>query len=75
MSLTVLQQFSAWNVFLRGKWVTATFVTNYIALALFPITYLLARWWKGKGPVRPEDMDFVSGVAEVLAASCVACLM
>ncbi|ORY24876.1 amino acid permease [Naematelia encephala] len=31
---------SAWSVFLRGNWDTATFVTNYLPMVLFPILYV-----------------------------------
>ncbi|KAH9916129.1 amino acid permease [Amylocystis lapponica] len=65
--ITIL--FSGWSVFLRDNWSTATFVTNYLPLGLFPVSYVLARLWKRKGPIKPEDMDFVSGIEEVLAAS------
>ncbi|KAJ3506059.1 hypothetical protein NLJ89_g7085 [Agrocybe chaxingu] len=30
---------SGWAVFLKGRWATDTFVTNYLPLALFPIIY------------------------------------
>jgi len=60
---------SGWEVFLRGSWATDTFVTNYLPLVLFPIMYFGARFYYKKGPVKPEDMDFVSGIAEIEADS------
>ncbi|KAJ3491909.1 hypothetical protein NLI96_g345 [Meripilus lineatus] len=60
---------SGWTVFLKDNWATDLFVTNYLPLALFPILYVGARWWKGTTLVKPKDMDFVGGLAEVEAAS------
>ena len=62
-------QFSGWAVFLKGKWATDTFVTNYLPLALFPILYIGAWLWTRQGFIRPEDMDFKTGLEEVEAAS------
>ena len=56
-------------MFLKGQWDTATFVTNYLPLALFPLLYAGARVWRRSHFVRPLDMDFVTDVAEVEAAS------
>lgn len=49
------------------------FVTNYIPLALFPILYIGARIYFRQGPVKAEDMDFVSNLAEIEAESWVSC--
>ena len=62
-------QFSGWKVFLKGQWVVATFVTNYLPFVLFPILYTGAKPWTRKPVVKAEDMDFVSGLAEVEADS------
>ncbi|RDX55928.1 amino acid permease [Lentinus brumalis] len=59
--------FSGWSVFLRGKWETDTFVTNYIPLALFPILYIGSKLYTRVPMVKPEDMDFVSGLKEIEA--------
>ncbi|THH02885.1 hypothetical protein EW026_g33 [Hermanssonia centrifuga] len=59
--------FSGWAVFLKDSWDTATFVTNYLPLALFPILYTGAKLWKRVPMVQPKDMDFVSGIAEIEA--------
>ncbi|KAJ7638578.1 amino acid permease [Roridomyces roridus] len=63
---------SGWAVFLKGKWVTATFVTTYLPLALVPVLYSGARLyyhWTGN-PVKwqkPEDLDFVTDISEIEA--------
>ena len=62
-------QFSGWSVFLKGQWAQDTFVTNYFPLMLFPVLYVGARLWTRQGLVKPEDMDFKTGLAEVEAAS------
>lgn len=64
---TLGTQFSGWSVFLKGNWDTATFVTNYLPLILFPILYI---GWKIKTRVpivKPADMDFVTGIDEIEA--------
>jgi hypothetical protein len=63
-------QFSGWAVFLKNSWDTATFVTNYLPFVLFPILYIVARLWRKQGPAKPEEMDFISGIAEIEAATC-----
>ena len=60
-------QFSGWAVFLKDNWDTATFVTNYIPLIMFPILYIGAKWWKRSTIVRASEMDFQSGLAEIEA--------
>ena len=54
---------------MKDQWNTATFVTNYLPLMLFPVLYIGARLWFRCVPHKPEDMDFVSGLKEVEAAS------
>ncbi|CCL98194.1 uncharacterized protein FIBRA_00188 [Fibroporia radiculosa] len=61
--------FSGFSVFLKGGWNTGTFVTNYLPMIMFPVLYLGKRFWCGIRLVRPEDMDFKTGLSEVLAAS------
>ncbi|KAF9243944.1 amino acid permease [Melanogaster broomeanus] len=50
--------FSGWSVFLKGKWDTATFVTNYIPFIL--LYYRIP-------PVKPHEMDFTSDIAQIEA--------
>jgi len=56
--------FSAWNVFLKGKWSSNLFVTDYVPIVLFPILYVAAKRIMGAHPVKAEKMDFVTNVAE-----------
>lgn len=60
-------QFNGWSVFLKGNWDTPTFVTSYIPFILFPILYVGARFYYRSSPVKPEDMDFVSDIAQIEA--------
>ncbi|KAI0036688.1 amino acid permease [Vararia minispora EC-137] len=69
ISTVLICFFSGWAVFLRGNWDTATFVTNYLPLMLFPVLYIGARIYFRQGPVTAEKMDFVSGIAEIEAES------
>ncbi|KAI0633510.1 amino acid permease [Trametes polyzona] len=66
-SIVVL--FSGWYVFLEGHWETDTFVTNYLPMAIAPILYIGARWYKRTSFIPYENMDFKSGLQEVLDAS------
>jgi amino acid transporter len=60
--------FSGWQVFLKGNWAVDSFVTNYLPLVLFPIFYFGCKFTLYKQPmVKPEEMDFVSGLAEIEA--------
>ncbi|KAG6831278.1 hypothetical protein H0H92_011788 [Tricholoma furcatifolium] len=59
--------FSGWKVFLKGAWATDTFITNYLPLFLFPMLYFSARFYTRKPMVAPEDMDFVTNIAEIEA--------
>jgi yeast amino acid transporter len=62
-------QFSGWRVFLKGNWVVGTFVTSYLPFILFPILYTSVKLWTRRPIIKPEDMDFVSGIAEIEADS------
>jgi amino acid transporter len=67
VSCFVISFFSGWQVFLKGQWDRATFVTNYLPFALFPILYII---WKLKTRVpivKPMDMDFKTGLDEIEA--------
>lgn len=57
--------FSGWGVFLKGHWKTDDFVTNYLPLALFPIMYIAARFYYRQGPIRSDEIDFVTGIKEI----------
>jgi len=58
--------FSGYEVFLTGGWSTATFVTNYLPIVLFPILWVGCKFYKGtKFFIPPMEMDFVSDVKEI----------
>lgn len=59
--------FSGWSVFIKGHWNTATFVTNYIPFIIFPILYIIGRFYYRTSPVKPADMDFKSDIDQILA--------
>lgn len=58
---------SGWEVFLKGKWATDTFVTNYLPLGLFPILYISAKLYTRKPIVKTHEMDFVTDLAQIEA--------
>ena len=59
--------FSGFSVFIRGNWNTADFVTNYIPLMIAPILFGVASFVMKSKPIKPEAMDFITGVDEVVA--------
>ncbi|KAJ7873291.1 amino acid permease/ SLC12A domain-containing protein [Mycena olivaceomarginata] len=68
----VIAFFSGATTFLKGNWVVADFVTNYLPFALFPVLYAGAKfyYWKKGGSlywVTAEKMDFVTNIAEIEA--------
>ncbi|KAH9004407.1 amino acid permease [Lactarius hatsudake] len=67
ISCLLISFFSGWAVFLKDNWDTATFVTNYLPLILFPILYIGAKLWKRSPIISASDMDFYSGLAEIEA--------
>ena len=56
-------------MFLKGHWRTDTFITNYFAMGLFPVLYIGAKLWRHERLVPYAEMDFKSGLKEVLDAS------
>lgn len=46
-------------------------MTDYLPIMFFPVLYLSARTIMGVRSVSPEDMDFVTDVAEFDAMTCV----
>jgi yeast amino acid transporter len=67
--IIVICFFSGFSVFLPGNWSTATFVTNYLPFILFPILYSTMRIVTRIPMIKPGDMDFKSGLAEIEAAT------
>ncbi|KAJ3552067.1 hypothetical protein NM688_g4353 [Phlebia brevispora] len=65
----VVNFFSGFSVFLKDEWASDVFVTNYFPLMLFPVLYVGSRIWTKQGFIPPRDMDFITGLAEVEAAS------
>ncbi|PCH39052.1 amino acid permease [Wolfiporia cocos MD-104 SS10] len=61
--------FSAYSVFLKGDWNTATFVTNYIPMMMFPVLYIGKRLYSRTKLVPYDEMDFKTGLDEAIAAS------
>ncbi|KAH7915351.1 amino acid permease [Hygrophoropsis aurantiaca] len=59
--------FSGFDVFLKGEWSTATFVTTYLLFIMFPILYVGARLYYRVKPIAAIDMDFKSNIAEIEA--------
>jgi len=69
VSCLVICLFSGWSVFLRGEWNTADFITSYLPVALFPVLYIAAKSWTRVPAVKPSEMDFYSGLAEIEAST------
>ena len=56
-------------MFLRGQWDAATFITSYLPVVLFPVLYIGAKLWTRAPIVKPSEMDFYSGLAEIEAST------
>ncbi|KAL7413819.1 amino acid permease [Mrakia frigida] len=65
--ISVISFFSAWNVFLRDNWDTATFITNYLPLAIFPTLFVGKKLISKTTWRKAADLDFVTGIAEIEA--------
>ncbi|RPD78096.1 amino acid permease [Lentinus tigrinus ALCF2SS1-7] len=65
----VVALFSGWSVFLKGHWRADTFITNYLPMMLFPVLYVGAKLWTRVPLIKYAEMDFKSGLQEVLDAS------
>ncbi|BGP00891.1 hypothetical protein NBRC10513v2_001015 [Rhodotorula toruloides] len=68
--IVIVLIFSKYTVFLKGHWNTADFITSYLPIALFPLTYVTVYVWKRYIRKLPRsewartplaDLDFVSG--------------
>ncbi|KAF8203100.1 amino acid permease [Pholiota molesta] len=66
----VISFLSGWEVFLKGGWATDTFITNYLPLMLFPILYLGAKFYYRQPIKKAHEMDFVTNIKEIEAATC-----
>jgi amino acid transporter len=66
-SISVIMFFSGWSVFLRGRWSTSTFITNYLALILFPILYVGAKFYYRESSKKPQEMDFITDIDQIEA--------
>jgi len=66
-TIAVILLLSGFSVFLHGNWDTATFITYYIPLMFAPILFAVASFVMKSKFVKPEDMDFVTGLDEVIA--------
>ena len=67
VSIAVILLLSGFSVFLHDNWDTATFVTYYIPLMFAPVLFIVATFVMKSKFVKVEDMDFVTGLAEVIA--------
>lgn len=64
-SCVLISILSGWSVFLKGGWDTPTFVTNYLPLVLFPILYIVAKFYYKENIKKPHEMDFVTNIKEI----------
>jgi yeast amino acid transporter len=63
------RQLSGFNLFLKGGWNTADFITQYLSFVSFFILYGIGKYLNRKPIVRVKDMDFTTGLEEVEANS------
>ncbi|CAD6582799.1 MAG: hypothetical protein TREMPRED_003391, partial [Tremellales sp. Tagirdzhanova-0007] len=67
--IVVILFFSGFNVFLDDSWDVGTFVTDYLPIWLFPVLWVGWKLVKRTHFMRADEMDFLSGLEEVEAAS------
>lgn len=65
--ISIILIFGGFSVFLRGNWDTAVFVTNYMPIMIAPVLFCVASFVMRSRFVKAEDMDFVTGLDEVVA--------
>ena len=56
---------------MRDNWSTATFITNYLPVILFPVLYGVAKIVIRVPLVKASEMDFHSDIAEIEAMTWV----
>ncbi|OJZ87848.1 hypothetical protein ASPFODRAFT_132498 [Aspergillus luchuensis CBS 106.47] len=62
---------NGFTVFFSEQWDTSTFVTSYVGIPIFVIFYLghrLYTGWGGPWLIPCEEVDLVTGIAEIVAA-------
>ncbi|WWC88831.1 uncharacterized protein L201_003745 [Kwoniella dendrophila CBS 6074] len=67
--ITIILFFSGWSVFLKGKWSSADFITNYLPVWLFPTLWIGYKLIAKTRFIRTTEMDFVSGLDVIEAES------
>jgi len=63
----VICLFSGFNLFIKGGWDTAGFITQYLSLLTFFLLYGVGKYLHRKPIVSTLDMDFQTGLAEIEA--------
>lgn len=69
VGICIILFFSGFSVFLRGNWNAADFLTDYLPIMVAPIVFGVASYVMKSKFIKPEDMDFITGVDEVIADS------
>ena len=59
---TIIIIFADWEVFLKGNWDHASFITNYFPIPFFFIMYFGYKFWYKTKWIPASEMDFVTGV-------------
>jgi len=54
--------FADWEVFLKGNWDHASFITNYFPIPFFFIMFFGYKFWHKTKWIPASEMDFVTGV-------------
>lgn len=67
--IAVIVVFNGYAVFLHDSWDAATFVISYIPVVAYAGFFVLWKVWKRTKMVRLEEVDLVTGVAELAAIS------
>ena len=61
---TIIILCAKWEIFLHGKWDTASFITNYLPIPVFFCLFFGYKFWYKTKWIRPSEMDFVTDIDE-----------
>ncbi|KAL7416520.1 amino acid permease [Mrakia frigida] len=65
--IAIISFFSAWTVFLRDSWDTATFITNYLPLVIFPVLFVGKKVISKTTWRSLDSLDYITNIAEIEA--------
>ncbi|KIJ47993.1 hypothetical protein M422DRAFT_248140 [Sphaerobolus stellatus SS14] len=62
--ILVIIIFAKWDVFIKGRWDTGSFISTYLPIPFFVVMFVGYKFWKKTKVVSLKEMDLVSGVSD-----------